>query len=78
MQRPLWPAGEMYFLFDHFCFPSGFTRCFLRFTIVYSIREPAREVVYTSQLPALVHCILQDVTVLQLQRPEVRIPPAAP
>ena len=33
---------------------------------------------YTAQISAMVHCYLPDVTVLRLQRPEVRIPPAVP
>ena len=33
---------------------------------------------HTTQFPALLHCICLCVTVLRLQRPEVRIPPAAP
>ena len=60
MQRPLWPAGEMYFLFDYFCFYIGFARCFLRFNIVCSIREPAREVVCAAQLPALVLMVIKE------------------
>ena len=32
----------------------------------------------TTQIPALYLCICLSVTVLRLQRPEVRIPPAAP
>ena len=33
---------------------------------------------HATRFPALVHCILQSVKVFRFQRPEVRIPPAAP